>query len=159
MNAVRMLKLGLGVAIALFLGFTAVGVFAVRHMFEHKVFEGEPARRFIASHSTLSQQWHACGLDDPELRIVRVVAARGALQSGSRFLAVVDIQRSSDAFFGDAPKRDTTRLKDSVVGLDVIGAQFQVARTAGHDGPEIIGVVPRDSTATVIVYAYAGDGG
>ena len=134
-------------------------VYGIRREFQHELFDGEEAISFIATDHLLSRQWLECGLGEDESRIVRVVAARGVLQSGSRFCATV---RTDEEGTGQIATRYTLRndnhLVDSVLNVDMVGRQFQVSPRVGHDGAEIIVVMPDNQTGTVVYYAYAGDG-
>jgi len=148
------------VALVLVVGLAVWSLVSIRREFQHEVFRGDQAIKFISSHSTLSRQWEECNLEKNESRLVRVIAAQGVLQSGSRFCASVRLAPGElDQVTAKYIARDESRLLDSVLQLDVPGRQFQVSPRVGHDGPEIIFAVPENETDILLYYAYAGDGG
>jgi hypothetical protein len=130
-------------------------------MFRRDVFHDDAARRYIATNSSLQHLWDECGLARPGVDIVDLVAAEGVLQSGARFLAVVEFGDTRDDYLRNARELEDGQCQDTVLGLSVWGKQYELVPRAGWDGAEAIAIVsdPRDGRGTVRIYAYAGDGG
>ena len=135
-------------------------VFRSNRMFRHETYRGSDAVAFILDHPTLSQHWLECGLSTNAAPPPDLTAARGVLQSGSRFCVSVDVDGAKwSELWGRLCTTNDTRLRDPVLDLCITGKQFTIVSARGSDGPELLGMLQSNRVNTITYYGYAGDGG
>lgn len=159
MNAKTTIKGWLtGCAVVLFL-LVAASIWFVITMFTHKVYHGREAIDFVLSDRSLAGEWKLCELGTNVSDVIQVTAARGVLQSGSRFCATVEVDSDKwSNLWRQLSLTNDTQLLDDVLALCIIGKQFTVSARQGWDGPEVLGMVDGIRTNRITYYGYAGDG-
>jgi len=132
----------------------------MKREFTHQVYHGADAVAFILRHTTLSKQWQDCGLSTNAASVLRVTAAQGVLQSGSRFCVAARVESAQWAgLWQQLSVTNETELRDAALNLCVTGKQFTISPRVGYDGPEVLGILESNKANTITYYGYAGDGG